>query len=256
VNAGGRVSSSLPILSMNSIHALLSNAQIPNASVISLSSMNGSNGFRLDGVSKEDESGISVNSAGDFNGDGYDDVIIGAVATDWNGVTSGSSYIVFGKSTIFDATINLSTLDGNNGFRLDGLKALDQSGKVVNYAGDINNDGFSDLIVGAPEGSNNGNQSGSAYIIFGKPNNISSVINLSGLSGSDGFRVDGSASDELGCSVSSAGDVNGDGFDDIIIGAHIFGTQSYINYSGASYVIFGSSGWSNSLLNLSSLNGS
>ncbi|WP_197054501.1 integrin alpha, partial [Nitrosococcus oceani] len=65
-------------------------------------------------------SGLSVSNAGDVNGDGFDDVIIGAPGADNNDLSSGSSYIVFGKASGFDATMNLSGLDGSNGFRLDG----------------------------------------------------------------------------------------------------------------------------------------
>jgi hypothetical protein len=90
-----------------------------------------------------------VSSAGDVNGDGFDDLIVGAYGADPNGSNSGSSYVVFGKSGGFAATINLSTLDGTNGFRLDGVAADDRSGFSVSSAGDVNGDGFDDLIVGA-----------------------------------------------------------------------------------------------------------
>jgi hypothetical protein len=120
------------------------------AATINLSTLDGTNGFRLDGVAAFDLSGISVSSAGDVNGDGFDDLIVGAdVGADPNGSNSGSSYVVFGKSGGFAATINLSTLDGTNGFRLDGVAANDRSGRSVSSAGDVNGDGFDDLIVGA-----------------------------------------------------------------------------------------------------------
>ncbi|MEQ1743610.1 MAG: integrin alpha, partial [Candidatus Nitrotoga sp.] len=87
---------------------------------INLSSLNGSNGFRLDGEAAGDYSGRSVSNAGDVNGDGFDDVIIGASGTDPNGSSSGSSYVVFGQASGFSAAMNLSILNGSNGFRLDG----------------------------------------------------------------------------------------------------------------------------------------
>src|SRR5438552_2965851 len=109
--------------------------------IIPLSSLDGTNGFRLDGVQKSDESGFTVASAGDVNGDGFTDVVVGALGADPHGSGSGSSYVVFGKALGFAATIDLSTLDGSNGFRLDGVAASDSSGSTVASAGDVNGDG-------------------------------------------------------------------------------------------------------------------
>ena len=117
--------------------------------IINLSILNGSNGFRLDGVTEYDFSGGSVSNAGDVNGDGFDDVIVGAFGADPNGENSGSSYVVFGKDSSFNDPIDLSSLDGNNGFRLDGVAAGDQLGISVSSAGDVNGDGFDDVIIGA-----------------------------------------------------------------------------------------------------------
>ncbi|WP_297324807.1 integrin alpha [Nitrosomonas sp.] len=77
--------------------------------------------FRLDGTAFSDGSGYSVSNAGDVNGDGFDDVIIGAQGTDPNGENSGSSYVVFGEASGFSAAMDLSSLDGSNGYRLDGV---------------------------------------------------------------------------------------------------------------------------------------
>ena len=82
----------------------------------------GTNGFRLDGIDAGDFSGGSVASAGDVNGDGFDDVIIGAAFADPSGNnTAGETYIVFGRASGFDASLDLATVDGSNGFRLDGI---------------------------------------------------------------------------------------------------------------------------------------
>ncbi|MBF0401952.1 MAG: FG-GAP repeat protein [Magnetococcales bacterium] len=207
-------------------------------SAINLSSLDGNSGFRLDGVAAGDYSGRSVSSAGDVNGDGFDDLIVGASWADPNGLNSGASYVVFGKASGFSSAINLSSLDGNIGFRLDGGAANDGSSRSVSSAGDVNGDGFGDLIVGADGADPNGSFSGSSYVIFGKASGFSSVINLSSLDGYSGFRLDGVAAyDYSGVSVSSAGDVDGDGFDDLIVGA--YGVPNGL-YFGASYVIFGS----------------
>jgi hypothetical protein len=85
-------------------------------SVIELSALNGTTGFQINGEAADDNSGFSVASAGDINGDGFDDVIIGALQADPNGIGSGASYVVFGAAGGFAANLNLSALTGANGF--------------------------------------------------------------------------------------------------------------------------------------------
>src|SRR5262245_27855556 len=128
---------------------------------IELSGLDGSNGFKINGVAAYDVSGYSVASAGDVNGDGFDDLIIGAYRADPNGEQSGASYVVFGSDQGFAANLNLSTLDGSNGFKLSGVATYDWSGFSVASAGDVNGDGFDDVIIGSP----NADQS---YVVFGK----------------------------------------------------------------------------------------
>ena len=224
------------------------------ASTVNLSTLNGSNGFRLDGAAAGDSAGQSVSNAGDVNGDGIDDLIIGASGTDSSGSNAGSSYVVFGRSAAgFASVINLSTLNGSDGFRLDGAAAGNLSGSAVSAAGDLNGDGIDDLIIGA---FNAGNGSGSSYLVFGRSaGGFASIINLSTLDGSTGFRLDGvSAQDRSGFAVSAAGDINGDGIDDLIIGAY-FADPNGLSNAGSSYVVFGSTGFVASAVNLSTLDG-
>ncbi|NCY25463.1 MAG: hypothetical protein EBX37_11610 [Alphaproteobacteria bacterium] len=221
-------------------------------SSINLSTLNGSTGFRLDGGSASDNSGYSVASAGDVNGDGYADLIIGAYKADSPTPDQGASYVVFGKASGFASSISLSSLNGTSGFKLAGVTYADWSGYSVASAGDVNGDGFADLIIGAVQADPNGLSSGSSYVVFGKSGSFGSSINLSGLNGTTGFRLDGATTgDNSGYSVASAGDVNGDGFADLIIGA------TGANFGrGVSYIVFGKAGGFAASLNLSTLNGS
>ena len=224
---------------------------------VDLSTLDGTNGFRLDGIDADDRSGVSVSSAGDVNGDGFDDLIIGAERADRVGVgDSGESYVVFGKSGGFVSAMDLSTLDGTNGFRLDGIDPFDQSGYSVSNAGDVNGDGFDDLIIGARFAARGrDNAVGESYVVFGKSGGFDSAIDLSTLDGTTGFRLDGiDAYDQSGRSLSSAGDVNGDGFDDLIIGASQAGRGAGF-LAGESYVVFGTSGGFGSAVDLSTLDG-
>ena len=226
-------------------------AAAQQAPVVQLSSLNGSNGFRLDGAAAGDLSGWSVGS-GDFNGDGIRDLLVGAYFASPNGNQSGSSFVMFGRSTGYAPTTNLSTLDGTTGFRLDGAAAGERSGWAVASAGDVNGDNIDDLIIGAYQ-ANSGR--GSSYVVFGRSTGFPAAIQLASLNGSDGFRLDGTEMDEQsGRSVAGAGDINGDGLDDVIIGAR-FASPNGAAFAGNSYVVFGRSTGFAPAIALASLNG-
>ncbi len=199
--------------------------------------LDGSNGFRLGGVANGDNAGFSVASAGDVNGDGFADLVVGAPHAEGGGYgyAAGESYIVFGTDEGFDAVVDLADLNGRNGFRADGFTGGDYSGISVASAGDVNGDGYDDLIIGAYLAGGDA-FSGVSYVVFGDRGRFADV-DLGALDGTDGFRIDGDMSDYSGRSVASAGDVNGDGFDDIIIGAPGCGC-----YAGSAYVVFGHAG--------------
>ncbi|MGD9583487.1 MAG: choice-of-anchor D domain-containing protein [Lysobacterales bacterium] len=232
------------------------------AAVIDLGSLNGSDGFRLDGAGAGDLSGGSVGTAGDINGDGIDDLIIGAERSDPNGlIDAGSVYVVFGRSTGFLPTLALTDLDGSNGFRIDGAAGSDRFGSSVSAAGDVNEDGVDDLIIGAPQFDLDGSSEvGSSYVVFGKvtatQGNFPATLALSGLDGSNGFRLDGVApGDFAGQSVSAAGDVNGDAIDDLVVGAREADPNGNAS-AGSSYVVFGRGSGFAANLSLGGLNGS
>ena len=165
------------------------------------------------GQNSGDELGKSVSSAGDVNGDGYDDVIVGA--SNYNS-GDGSAYLFRGDEFTVSSVSKI----------LPAENAGDKMGHSVSGCGDINGDGNDDFIVSATLNDQNGTTSGRAYIYFNS---------MTGNDVSDLSIHGANAADQFGFSVSDAGDVNGDGFDDIIVGANIYNTfqgRAYIYYGG------------------------
>ncbi len=220
---------------------------------LDLSTLDGTNGFVMNGIDAFDHSGRSVSSGGDVNGDGFDDMLIGALFADPNGNASGETYLVYGAASGIPASLDLSTLDCSNGLVMNGIDAHDGSGRAVSSAGDVNGDGFDDMLIGADQASPHGNQSGETYLVYGAASGIPANLDLSSLDGSNGFVMNGiDAHDGSGRSVSSAGDVNGDGFDDMLIGAHL---SPLGDFSGETYLVYGAASGIPASLDLSSLDG-
>jgi len=207
----------------------------PYPAVVPLSSLNGSTtGFRMDGIQAAQESGTSVAGIGDFmNHDGISDISIGAWRTKPIGSSSqvGAVYVVSGRmlNSPFSSSFGL-------GGTLTFVGGTDERvGFAVSRAGDINDDGIEDLVIGAGQGV--GSPQGTVYVVFGRETWLSTTLSLPALNGSDGFRIQGPvAYDQLGLSVSAAGDINGDGIDDLLIGAP---AEQLVNASGSVYAIFG-----------------
>ena len=208
------------------------------SSSLDLSTLNGTNGFKLIGVTSGDLAGTSVGGGSDINADGFDDIVIGAPGADpYSRANAGSTYVVFGSAS-FGATFNLSLLNGTNGFRIDGASAGDNSGQSVAIAGDVNQDNFPDVIIGAPMNDDGGTNAGAAYVLFGKSTGFGATTDLASLSPTSGFRIHGTSTNQnLGFSVQTAGDMNNDSVDDVIIGAPTGITGTAAN--GSAYVVFG-----------------
>ncbi len=225
-----------------------------------LSSLNGLNGFKINGEQPDDLSGSSSRGIGDFNGDGHNDLIIGAYNASRNGqLISGRSYILFGHSEIGNSgIINLSSLNGSNGFVLPAEMAGDWNGVWVNSAGDVNDDSYADVYIGASRASRRGlGYVGCSYIVFGGPQvGNMGVFNLSSLNGTNGFEVEGEFSgDYTGYINGETGDVNGDGYEDIFISS-FESSPGGRSLAGRGYVIFGPLGYVNDgSFNLTTLNG-
>lgn len=218
--------------------------------VIDLTTLSAAQGFIIQGDNALDRAAWSLSSAGDVNGDGFADVVVCAAYGDDGASNAGEAYVVFGGNGAFGTdvsgrqVIDLTTLTAAQGFIIQGDAASDFTGQSVSSAGDVNGDGFTDIIVGAVNGDDGGNGAGEAYVVFGGRGAFGTdvsgrqVISLTSLSAAQGFIIQGdTAGDLLGQSVSGAGDVNGDGFADVIVGAD--GGDDGGNGVGESYVIYG-----------------
>ena len=181
------------------------------------------------GEDGSDYSGDSVSGAGDVNGDGYDDILIGVQNNDDGGNWAGQTYLIFGRTSSWAMDTALTDSDAS----FIGEQAEDGSGNSVSGAGDVNGDGYDDILIGACRYSDNGLWAGQTYLILGKPTGWEMGVNLSASLASFKGEV---AQDHSGCSVASARDVNGDGYDDILVGADH--NDDGGNIAGQTYLIF------------------
>ena len=203
-------------------------------------------GFRILGAALKYYLGSSVSNAGDVNGDGVDDLIVGAYLADppnFPGSDSGIVYVIFGRdipggaAPFGDILAGSFTSETGIGFRLFGTVAS-TTGFSVSGAGDVNDDGIDDIVIGAPYAEPPDGQfdAGVSYVIYGRKSVAGAVvfgdIYLSSINASSdiGFCILGAFEDDhSGCSVSGAGDVNGDAVADVLVGTEF----------GSSYVIYG-----------------
>ena len=170
----------------------------------------------------------------DFNGDGIADNLIGAFLADAGGALTGAAYIFYG-ATSFAASIDASVAN----VTLAGETGSDSFGITVT-SGDVNGDGISDMIVGATGEDSGGGAAGAVYVFFGS----TSLAALIDASDADVKLIGEDASDRFGNSVAS-GDVNNDGFDDVIVGADV--EDSGGASSGAGYIFYGATSIASSI---------
>lgn len=222
-----------------------------------LTTLNGVNGFKIEGLASNDRLGGSISTAGDLNGDGKADIMLGASGSSPGGrLGAGTAYVLLGQAGSFSASFNLATLNGTNGFKIEGLKAGDGLGQAVNRAGDLNADGLADIVLGAG-GVDPGSRlnAGTAFVIWGQSSGFASSFNLTILNGANGFKIEGlAANDFLGSTVSPAGDFNGDGRADLLLGAYGASPAGKAS-AGSAYLLLGQTSGFPASYNLTTLNG-
>ncbi|MEI7965906.1 MAG: integrin alpha, partial [Chitinophagaceae bacterium] len=173
--------------------------------------------------------GWSVSSAGDVNGDGYSDVIVGVYAYDDPQVDEGAAFIYYGSATGINPASPVI---------LEANQAGANFGISVAMAGDVNGDGYSDVVVGAPFYSNGQASEGAAFIYLGS---------AAGIITTPATILDNDQSNSwMGYSVASAGDINGDGYSDVIVGAYYYDDGD--TDEGAAFLYLGSAAGINPLL--------
>lgn len=165
--------------------------------------------------------GTSVASAGDYNGDGQSDVIVGAPRFDAGELDEGAAFIFTGIANGGVSSTASDTLE------VDQESA--EFGTSVSSAGDVNGDSYADIIVGAPFYDNGASEEGAAFVFHGTLKNITSYA---AILESDQDNA------QMGISVASAGDVNGDGYSDVIVGANLYSNQPLVE-NGAAFVFHG-----------------
>jgi len=183
------------------------------------------------GEAQGDHSGAALAGAGDVNGDGYDDFLIGSPDSDYTDLDAGQAYLMLGKASGWAPRVSLSGADA----KFYGEALGDQAGCAVGGAGDVNGDGFDDLLIGAIHASQGPWDSGSVYLYPGALDGWQGDIPLS----ASRYSFSGESSmDLLGFQVGGVGDVNGDGFDDFVAGAP--GNADGGTEAGHSYLLLGS----------------
>ncbi|MGE0587586.1 MAG: putative Ig domain-containing protein [Cyclobacteriaceae bacterium] len=207
---------------------------------INLSELSATDGFSIAGNDNYTTHTIQV--VGDLNGDGVKDLVVGEYYSrfdyySYQSTTYSNAYVVFGQSNGFSTAPDLTNLSPTEGFSITVPTRIN----AIANAGDVNNDGMEDLIMGSMYA---GDKRGHVYVIFGST--TIADMDVADLDGTNGFTILGNNTtsgnfglgDRIGNVVSGNGDVNNDGIDDLAFGAY-----TYLGFRGASFVVFGQSAW-------------
>ena len=236
--------------------------------VFDLTTLDGTNGIRFDGPDVRSYFGGMVSGTGDVNGDSYDDFIVQAMWADPLGRTNaGETHVVYGGPTLpgSGGSMSINALTATQGVSIPGKYAGDHSGQSVSGVGDVNGDGIKDFIIGAPRADPQGRtDAGESYLVYGSASGIGSggSFDLFSLNGVNGVRIDGRNAGDcyngtyIGIFCAEAGDVNGDGYGDVLVAAEYADSQGMVD-SGEAYLIYGKAGGigTGGVLDLRSLDG-